>query len=164
VALTVALLLQMGGCGTGVRSVSGWRALQPGVDIGLERGDGPDEMPVLSVVYTAVPGHDYAIERAVPAGMGRGEPEVHLRLQATRVLHLAVVLVDKEGLEHQAVRTLAPGHWRDVRFDGFCPPIEDGVGVRAMRLVDRTGGLGGQGPVSLKLVDLPLDSPAWHLQ
>jgi hypothetical protein len=73
------------------------------------------------------------------------------------VLHLAVVLVDATGLEHEAARTLASGAWRDLRFDEFCPPLEDGADVRAIRIVDRTGTLGGQGPVSLKLVGLPLD-------
>jgi hypothetical protein len=34
--------------------------------------------------------------------------------------------------------------------------VDDWEHVAVVRLVDRTGGLGGQGPVSLKLVDLPL--------
>lgn len=93
----------------------------------------------------------------MPSGMGQSEPEVDLRLRATRVLHLHVILVDNVGVEHAAAGTLAPGGWREMRFDGFCPALADGATVRAMRIVDRTGALGGQGPVSLKVVGLPLD-------
>ena len=137
--------------------MAGWHAVQPEIDIELEDGLGAHEGPALSVLYTVVPGTSYAIERSMMEGMGHGVPEVHLRLQATRALHLALVLVDDAGVEHEAARTLLPGGWRQMRFDDFCPPLENGTGVRAMRIVDRTGALGGQGPVSLKLIGLPLD-------
>jgi len=137
--------------------VAGWRALQPEIDIKLEDGLGAHGGPVLSVLHTIVPGTSYAIERSTVEGMGHGVPEMHLWLQATRALHLALVLVDDAGVEHEAARTLPPGGWRQIRFAQFCPPLEEGTGVRAMRVVDRTGMLGGQGPVSLKLIGLPLD-------
>jgi hypothetical protein len=155
--VAAAQLVAAGGCATRLSSAAGWRALQPGVDVRLDEGCGPDGASVLSVLYTVVPGSSYAIERSTPAGIAQAEPEVHLTLRATRVLHLAVVLVDEAGLEHEAARTLAAGGWRELRFAEFCPPMGDGADIRAMRIVDRTGALGGQGPVSLKVCGLPLD-------
>ena len=156
-ALAAAQLFLLGGCATKLSAVAGWRVLQAGIDIRLDDGLAAKTASVLSVTYTVVPGKSYAIERPMQMGMGHGRPEVHLQLKATRVLHLALVLIDETGIEHEAARTLSPGGWRRLHFDEFCPPVEDGAGVRAMRIVDRTGALGGQGPVSLKLVGLPLD-------
>jgi hypothetical protein len=156
-ALAVAQLLLLGGCATRLSALAGWRALQAGINIRLDDGLAANRDSVLSVTYTIVPGRSYGIERPMQMAMGHGRPEVHLQLKATRVLHLALVLIDETGMEHEAARTLTPGGWRSLHFDDFCPPLEDGTGVRAMRIVDRTGALGGQGPVSLKLVGLPLD-------
>jgi hypothetical protein len=69
---------------------------------------------------------------------------------------MALVLVDLAGQEHECVRTLLPDGWHELQFVGFLPSVGDWASVQAMRLVDRTGGLGGQGPVSLKLAGLPL--------
>ncbi len=156
VVLAAAQLVALNGCAARLPSAAGWHATEPGVALKLEGGD-PDGVLALSVVYTVATGRSYAIEHPAPAGIGQGQPEIDLYLTATRVLHLAVVLVDNAGIEHEAARTLASGGWRKLRFAQFCPPLQDGADVRAMRIVDRTGSLGGQGPVSLKIVGLPLD-------
>lgn len=150
----LGLALLVVSCATRYHEVAGWRALQPGVGLRVEKGQGPEGSPALSVLYTLVPGQSYAIERRLALERGNSQPSVSLLLRATRVLHLAVVLVDEQGTEHEAVRTLAAGDWHEVQFAGFFPPLEASAEVQALRLVDRTGALGGQGPVSLKLVDL----------
>jgi hypothetical protein len=111
-------------------------------------------------LYTVATGQDYAIERAVLTNGWHGRPALLMSAKATRVLHLAVVLVDQQGQEHESARTLLPGDWQNLNFESFDPPLEDWQQVAVLRIVDRTGGLGGQGPVSLKLSVLPLQDPS----
>ena len=147
--------LALGACARGGRELNGWRALQPGMELSVERGAGPRGEDVLALLYTIVTGQDYAVERRLPAQGLQGPVELRLSARATRVLHLACVVVDTAGVEHEAALTLLPGDWRELRFRDLQPPIGDWAQGEALRLVDRTGGLGGQGPVSLKLVGMP---------
>jgi hypothetical protein len=155
--LVMCVVLSVGAaCSKGESQLRGWHALQPGMEMRLESQAGPADETALALLYTITSGRDYAIERSL-AGTGlSGRPELLLQAKATRVLHLALVLVDLAGQEHVCVRTLAPNGWRELQFTDWLPTIEDWASVQSMRLVDRTGGLGGQGPVSLKLVGLPL--------
>jgi hypothetical protein len=152
----VVILLASMACARGSSQVRGWTATQPGMELRIEERAGPRGEPTLALLYTIVTGTDYAIERRTPIQGREGRPHLRLMAKATRVVHLAVVLVDKQGTEHESARTLVPGEWRELSFGDFQPPVDDWGYVAVVRLVDRTGGLGGQGPVSLKLVDLPL--------
>ena len=153
----VLLAMLLPSCGGNGGQLRGWRALQSGTELGIDKGAGPQGEDVLAVLHTISTGHDYAIERSL-AGIGLdGSPRLRLQARATRVLHLALVLVDSTGSEHECVRTLLPDGWRELACDSFEPHVGDWSDVVSMRLEDRTGGLGGQGPVSLKLVGLPLD-------
>ncbi len=143
-------------CSPGRSGPLGWRAVQPGMEMRLEPQAGPAGETVLALLYTIAPGRDYAIEYSRPGTSLVGKPDLRVQARATRVLHLALVLVDQEGQEHQCVRTLLPDGWRELQFAEWAPNVEDWASVETMRLVDRTGGLGGQGPVSLKLAGLPL--------
>jgi hypothetical protein len=131
--------------------------MQAGILMRLEPVAGPAGETVLVVQYTIAPGKDYGIERQQVGVAISGRPELRLQAKATRVLHLGVVLVDLAGQEHECTRTLLPDAWRELQFSDWVPALDDWGEVRALRLVDRTGGLGGQGPVSLRLVGLPLD-------
>jgi len=143
-------------CSKGVSELRGWRALQPGVEMRLEPRAGPAGQAALALLYTIAPGKDYVIECSLPVAGLSGRPELRLQARTTRVLHIALVLVDQAGQEHECVQTLLPDGWHELQFVGFLPDVGDWASVQAMRLVDRTGGLGGQGPVSLKLAGLPL--------
>ncbi len=149
------ILLALTACGRGSGELYGWKAVQPGVELSSEEGAGPEGETVLALLYTVAPGQDYAIERPMPIPGLQGRPVLRLMAKATRVLHLAIVLVDGQGQEHECAHTLVPGDWRDLTLSAFAA-IDDWAQVAILRLVDRTGGLGGQGPVSLKLVGLPL--------
>ncbi len=149
-------LLALTACARGHIEVSGWRVMQPGMEISIEEGAGPQGEPVLALLYTIRTGHDYAIQRSMPVPGLEGEPRLYLWGKATRVLHLAVVLVDRDGREYECADTLVPGLWEELRFEEFRPSVGDWTQISIVRLVDRTGGLGGQGPVSLKLAGLPL--------
>jgi hypothetical protein len=148
-------LLTLSACAGGTSELNGWRGLQPGMELSLERGAGPRGETVFALLYTVAPGQDYAVERRMPIPGLVGKPELRLLARATRVLHLAFVLVDQAGQEHECALTLLPGDWRKLNYNDFQPPVGDWSQVAAVRLVDRTGGLGSQGPVSLKLVGLP---------
>jgi len=126
------------------------------MELSLEPDGGPQGEPAMALLYTIVTGQDCAIERHVPGIDLEELPPLTLQARATRVLHLALVLVDAQGNSYECARTLRPGDWRSLEFGRFMPPAPDWGEVRLMRLEDRTGGLGGQGPVSLKLVGLPL--------
>jgi hypothetical protein len=126
------------------------------MELSIEEGAGPNGESVLALLYTVVTGLDYAIERRLPIEGLEGQPDLRLTARATRVLHLGVVLVDQRGVEHECALTLLPGQWRELHFDCFQPPVDDWAQISLVRLVDYTGSLGGQGPVSLKLVGLPL--------
>jgi hypothetical protein len=153
--LSVAALA-LTACARASNEFGGWRALQPGMELsGAERA-GPQGQTGLALLYTVVPGQDYAIESRLPIGGLEGPPSLRLMAKATRVLHLAVVLVDDDGSQHECARTLLPGDWRELNCDAFQPPVGGWAQITTMRFVDRTGELGGQGPVSLKLVGLPL--------
>jgi len=157
VCLSLAAVLLTGtACLRGGSEVYGWRALQTGMELSSEEGAGPQGQSVLALLYTIVTGQDYAIERRVPVEGLEGQPSLRLMAKATRVLHLAVVLVDDKGREHECARTLLPGDWHELNYNAFQPPVHDWAQIVSIRFVDRTGGLGGQGPVSLKLVGLPL--------
>lgn len=150
-------VLALTACARGSNEFGGWRALQPGMELsGAERG-GPQGQPALALLYTVAAGQDYAIERRLPIGGLEGRPVLRLMSKATRVLHLVVVLVDDDGNQHECARTLLPGDWRELNCDAFQPPVDDWAQIATIRFVDRTGGLGGQGPVSLRLVGLPLE-------
>lgn len=143
-------------CARGVQELHGWHALQQGTELTAELGAGPHGEDVLALLHTVTTGSDYAIERQLPEGVLQGKPSLLLWARATRVLHLAVVLVDDNGAEHECALTLLPGSWQELIYDGFEPPVGDWGQIVRIRVEDRTGGLGGQGPVSLKLVGLPL--------
>jgi len=156
VPLSLALaLLILTACARGGSELYGWYALQSGMQLSGEKGTGPQGQTVFALLYTITPGQDRAIERQMPIPGLQGRPSLRLWAKATRVLHLAFVLVDDQGQEHECARTLVPGDWRELNFDDFRPPVGGWVQIVTVRLVDRTGGLGGQGPVSLKLVGLP---------
>jgi hypothetical protein len=153
--LLVSASLALGACARGGPEQNGWQALRPGMELSVERGAGPRGEDVLALLYTIVTGQDYAVERRLPAQGLQGPVELRLSARATRVLHLACVVVDRAGVEHEAALTLLPGDWRELCFRDLQPPIDDWAQAQTLRLVDRTGGLGGQGPVSLKLVGMP---------
>ena len=157
-SLTAVLLvlLTVTACVRGGSQVYGWHALETGMELSSEEGAGPQGQRVLGLLYTIVAGQDYAIERRMPVEGLQGQPSLRLMAKATRVLHLAVVLVDDKGREHECARTLLPGDWRELNYNAFQLPVHDWAQIVSIRFVDRTGGLGGQGPVSLKLVGLPL--------
>jgi hypothetical protein len=117
---------------------------------------GPQGEPALALLYTIVTGQEYAVERRLPTGGLEGRLSLPLMAKATRVLHLVVVLLDDDDNQHECARTLLPGGWRELNCDTFQPPVGDWAQITTMRLVDRTGVLGGQGPVSLRVVGLPL--------
>jgi hypothetical protein len=152
----IAVLLGALACVRGTTQLRGWEATQPGMELSIEEHAGPHGEAVLALLYTVVTGKDYAIERRLPIDGLQGPPDLRLTARATRVLHLAAVLVDAPGTEHECALTLVPGEWRELRFDCFQPPVDDWTQISLLRLVDHTGELGGQGPVSLKLVGLPL--------
>lgn len=157
VRLVLGMLLSFcSACSLGRSELRGWRAVQPGMEMRLETQAGPAGETVLALLYTIAPGTDYAIDYRQPGTRLSGKPDLRLKARATRVLHLALVLVDRGGQEHQCVCTLLPDGWRELQFADWEPSIGDWASVQTMRLVDRTGGLGGQGPVSLKLAGLPL--------
>jgi len=156
--LLLSLLLMplvMLSCARGQSKLDGWCAMQPGMELSYEKDAGPRGEDVFALLYTIIPGQDYAIEHRMPIQGLEGRPSLHLQAKATRILHLAFVLVDSEGQEHECARTLLPGNWRELQFDDFRPPVEDWAQIVTVRFVDRSGGLGGQGPVSLKLIGLP---------
>jgi len=156
VLLVALLALLLAACGHAASEASGWRALQSGMELSVETRGGPRGQDVLSLLYTIpVAGGDYAIERRMPVEGWQGRPALAVLASSTRVLFVAVVLVDREGREYECARTLLPAGWRELQFD-FQPGIDDWADVVTVRFVDRTGGLGGQGPVSLKLIGLPL--------
>jgi hypothetical protein len=126
------------------------------MEMSIEENAGPQGEPVLALLYTIRTGHHYAIQRSMPIPGLEGELGLQLWGKVTRVLHLALVLVDHDGREYECASTLVPGDWQELRFEEFRPTIGGWSQVSIVRLVDRTGGLGGQGPVSLKLVGLPL--------
>ncbi len=143
-------------CARGAQELHGWHALQPGTELSAEHGAGPHGEDVLGLLYTIATGSDYAIERLLPVGGLQGKPSLVLWARATRVLHLAVVLVDDSGGEHECALTLLAGAWQGLVYDIFEPPVDDWGQIVRIRVEDRTGGLGGQGPVSLRLAGLPL--------
>lgn len=149
-------LVVLTACARGHAEVSGWRVMQSAMEMSIEEDAGPQGEPVLALLYTIRTGQDYAIQRGMPMPELEGKPALQLWGKATRVLHLALVLVDHDGREYECADTLVPGRWQELRFEEFSPSIGDWSQVSIVRLVDRTGGLGGQGPVSLKLVGLPL--------
>jgi len=154
VLLVILVALCLAACSRGSAELFGWRALQPGMELSSEQG--PAGQTVLALLYTIPPGgQDYAIERDLPAQGLEGRPTLSVLAQSTRVLFLAVVLVDREGREHECALTLLPGGWHELEFD-FPPGIADWSEAVKIRFEDRTGGLGSQGPVSLKLIGLPL--------
>jgi hypothetical protein len=122
------------------------------MELRWEQGAGPEGQPAFALLYTIVTGQDYAIERSEPCPALPEEAPLRIWAKATRVLYLTLVLVDENGAEHSCARTLLPGKWRQLDFDALEPPVDDGTRSGTLRLVDRTGSLGGQGPVSLKLV------------
>jgi hypothetical protein len=152
----VIALALVAACRRGSTELSGWKATRRGMELSLEPDGGPQGEPGMALLYTIVTGEDYAIERDVRGLDLIGPSALTLQARATRVLHLALVLVDAQGNSYECARTLRPGDWRSLEFGPFMPPAPDWGEVRLMRLEDRTGGLGGQGPVSLKLVGLPL--------
>ena len=152
----VSAALMLTACARGGQELYGWHALQRGTELSAEQGAGPHGEDVLALLYTVATGSDYAIERLLPEGALQGKPSLRFWARATRVLHLAVVLVDDNGGEHECALTLLPGAWQELVYDGFEPPVDVWGEIVRMRVEDRTGGLGGQGPVSLKLAGLPL--------
>lgn len=148
-------LLSFVACARGSREWNGWVALEPSIELRSEPGGGPGGESALALLYALVPGAEYGIERQMPIAGLQGRPSLRLMARATRVLYVAVVLVDDQGLEHECARYLQPGEWRTLDFDTFEPPVADWSRITAIRFVDRTGLLIGQGTVSLKLVGLP---------
>lgn len=155
IACCLVLLLSLVACTTGSNELDGWTALQPGMELRSEPGRGPQGEPVLALMYSIVPRTEYGIERQMPIPGLEGRPSLRLMARATRVLYLAVVLLDSEGREHECANLLQPGEWRTLEFDAFKPAVDDWSQVTAIRFMDRTGLLIGQGSVSLKLVGLP---------
>jgi len=151
----IVAALAVSGCARGSGTLAGWRTVQPGMELALEQGDGPDGEDVLALLYTMATGQEYAIEHDMPIAGLVGAASVQLQGRSTRVLHLAIVLVDTEGREYECARTLRPDGWQVLAFDCFQPSPPEWSGVAKLRLVDRTAALGSQGPVSLKLVGLP---------
>jgi hypothetical protein len=148
-------LLSFVGCAKGDGEVGGWTALQPGMELWSEPGSGPHSEPVLALLYTLVPDTEYGIERPMPIPGLTGRPSLQLTAKATRVLYLAVVLLDTAGHEHKCATLLQPGEWRTLEFDVFQPAVADWSQITSMRFMDYTALLIGQGAVSLKVVGLP---------
>ena len=154
-ALLAILLFTLVACARGSNQLDGWNALQPGMELWSEPGRGPQGEPVLALLYALVPGREYGIERQMPIPGLEGRPGLRLRAKATRVLYLAVVLLDAEGQEHKSATLLNPGEWRTLEFDTFEPAVADWSQITTIRFMDYTALLIGQGSVSLKLVGLP---------
>jgi hypothetical protein len=127
------------------------------MELSVETEAGPLGEDALSLLYTIPPGGggDYAIERRMPVEGWQGRPALAVLASSTRVLFVAVVLTDRDGHEYECARTLLPTGWRELQFE-FPPEIDDWADVATVRFVDHSGALGGQGPVSLKLIGLPL--------
>ncbi len=149
------LLLTIAACARGGTELHGWTALQPGVELRSEPGRGPNGEDVVALLYALVPGNEYGIERQMPVPGLDGRPSLSLMAKSTRMLYLTVVLLDGEGREFKSAIVLDPGEWRTLRFDTFEPSVDDWSQISAIRLMDYTGLLIGQGSVSLKLVGLP---------
>jgi hypothetical protein len=149
------MLLGLVACAKGSSQLNGWSALQPGMELWSEPGRGPHGEPVMALLYALVPGNEYGIERQMPIPGLQGRPSLQLMAKATRVLYLAVVLLDSEGNEHKSAALLQPGDWRALEFDAFQPAVADWSEIMAVRFMDYTAVLIGQGSVSLKLVGLP---------
>lgn len=154
----LAALGTLAACARGGPELRGWHASQAGMELSWEEGAGPQGEGVFALLYTVATGQDYAIERHTPIRGLQGQPRFCLLARATRVLYLTLVLVDHDGRQHECSRALLPGEWRKLCFHDFESPIDDWEHVAALRLVERIGSLGGQGPVSLKLVGLPMES------
>jgi hypothetical protein len=152
---TALVLFSLFGCAKGSTQLDGWNALQPAMELRAEPGRGPQGEPVIALLYALVPGTEYGIERQTPIPGLEGLPSLRLMAKATRVLYLAVVLLDSEGLEHKCTTLLQPGEWRALEFDAFQPAVADWSQITAIRFMDYTALLIGQGVVSLKLVGLP---------
>ena len=152
-------LWALAACARGGSELHGWRAMQPEMELSWEDGAGPQGQDAFALLYTIATGQNYAIERAMPVRGLQGQLRLRLWARATRVVYLAIVLVDDHGLEYECTRTLLAGKWRELTFDDFRPPIQDWDQVVTVRLVDRLGSLGGQGPVSLKLVGELFEAP-----
>jgi hypothetical protein len=151
-----SVVLVLMACAQGSTELYGWRALAPGMELRVEQESGLEGQKVLALLYTVATGQTYAVERQMPGSGWHGPPALRVFGKATRVLHVALVLVNKQGQEHESARTLLPGDWHELNFNSFNPPLDDWGQAVSMRFVDRTGELGGQGPVSLKLAGLPL--------
>jgi hypothetical protein len=149
-------LLALAACAGGPAELNGWQATRPGIDMRLEAGAGPQGEAVVALLYTIATGEEYGIERSVGMPAQNAGFRLILQAKATRVLHLAVVVVDSSGREYASARTLVPDGWRELVFSDFGLLADDVAEITSIRLVDRTGSLGGQGPVSLKLVGLPM--------
>ncbi len=155
ILLAVLALGLLSGCRSRSSEWEGWRAVKPGMEISTEEGAGPNGEDATALLYTMVTGQEYAIERGTTDLGLVGPLELRLWCKATRALHLAVVLVDAQGQAHECARTYVPDEWRELAFDRFIPAITRWEDVKTLRLVDLTAVLGGQGPVSLKVVGLP---------
>jgi hypothetical protein len=151
----ILLLFTVAGCASGSRELDGWIALQPGMELRSEPGRGPNGEDVLALLYALVPGTEYGIGRQMPIAGLEGRPTLQLVAKSTRVLYLAVVLLDSEGQEFKSATVLRPGEWRTLQFGAFEPAVDDWSQITAIRFMDYTGLLIGQGSVSLKLVGLP---------
>ena len=145
----------IGACARGSATLGGWRAMQPGVELTLEQGKGPQGEDALALLYTMATGQEYGIEHDMPMSGLAGRPGLSLQARATRVLHLAIVIVASDGAEYECARTLRPDGWQELVFNSFPAEAPEWSGVSRLWLVDRTAALGSQGPVSLKLVGLP---------
>jgi hypothetical protein len=151
------VLLSLAACTAQSERAGGWRALDAGMDLTLEHKAGPQGQAALGLFYSITSGQICALEQQIASEGLVGLPPLRFWAKAARVLHLAIVLADDSGVEHECALTLAPGGWRELLCAEFLPPVSDWGAVRTMRVEDRTGMLGGQGPVSLKLAGLPLD-------
>jgi hypothetical protein len=149
------MLFSLVACARGSSQLDGWNALQPGMELRSEPDRGPNGEPVLALLYALVPGTEYGIERQMPIPGLEGRPSLRLMAKSTRVLYVAVVLLDSEGHEHKCASLLQPGEWRTLDFDTFEPAVADWSQITAVRFMDYTALLIGQGSVSLKLVGLP---------
>jgi len=149
------LLVATAGCAGGATELQGWTALQPGMELRSEPGRGPNGEDVVALLYALVPGNEHGIERPVPVSGWEGRPGLQLVARSTRVLYLAVVLLDGAGREFKSTAVLRPGDWRTLHFATFEPAVDDWSQVTTLRVMDYTGLLIGQGSVSLKLVGLP---------
>jgi hypothetical protein len=156
VVLGLSLLVTLtSACAKGDTELGVWRALNPGMELYRESGAGPHGEDAFGLLYTIVPGRDYAVERPWSMSEQGDIADLYLLATTTRVLYLSVVLVDETGQEYESALTLLPNGWRELRFSTYQPALTVSTQIAKLRLVDRTGGLGGQGVVSLKLVGLP---------